>query len=120
MLLKSGDRGISGAFRDWKEQKTVMNQKIKNAIDEYVFLLPDLYSTPNDHSRLVNIAYVVEVNNEGISDDFKEVFFNTLSHRFNNYENDVIQTFYQERLKQIEDYSYVISVLKSMELLKVS
>lgn len=97
-----------------------MNQRIKDAIYEYVLLLPDLFSSSNDHSRLVNIAYVVEINNEGIGDDFKEVFLNAISQRFNNYEDDAIKTFYQERLKQIEDYSYVISILKSMKLLKIS
>lgn len=95
-----------------------MNKKIQSAIDNYVSLLPDLYSSPNDHSRLVEIAYEVEICNESIGDEFKQYFHDALSKRFNNYAEKTVQEFYLKRIKQIENYSYPISVLKTDELLK--
>ena len=51
-----------------------MNQRLKNAIEAYVLLLPDMYSSPNDYSRLVRIAYEFEISDAKFDDEFKDFF----------------------------------------------
>ena len=97
-----------------------MNQRLKNAIEAYVLLLPDMYSSPNDYSRLVRIAYEFEISDAKFDDEFKDFFIKFLSNKFNRYNPDSVESFYQERKEQIEDYCYVIGSLKSMDLLKLA
>lgn len=103
-----------------KAEVSIMNQRLKNAIEAYVLLLPDMYSSPNDYSRLVRIAYEFEISDAKFDDEFKDFFIQTLSNKFNKYDLTLIENFYQERKGQIEDYVYVIGRLKSMDLLKLA
>lgn len=70
-----------------------MNQRLKNAIEAYVLLLPDMYSSPNDYSRLVRIAYEFEISGAKFDDEFKDFFIKALSNKFNRYDPDSIENF---------------------------
>ena len=95
-----------------------MNQELKNSINAYVSLLPDMYSSPNDDYRLMRIAYEFETTEARFDDELKSFFVDTLSQKFKDYSKEFIEEFYQERKKQIESFAYVIGGLKTMNLLK--
>lgn len=95
-----------------------MNQELKNSINVYVSLLPDLYPSPNDDCRLVRIAYESEMAGARFDNEFKSFFLDTLSQKFKDYSKELIEEFYQERKEQIESFSYVIGKLRTMGLLK--
>lgn len=115
-----GEQRILLCFLGLEAEVNFMNQRLKNAIEAYVLLLPDmLYSSPNDYSRLVRIAYEFEISDARFDDEFKDFFIQALSNKFNRYDLTLIENFYQERKEQIEGYVYVIGRLKSMDLLKL-
>ena len=95
-----------------------MNQELKNSINTYVSLLPDMYSSPNDDGRLVRIAYEFEITGAKFDDEFEVFFVDALSQKFKNYSKKTIEEFYQERKRQIESFAYVIDRLNAMNLLK--
>lgn len=114
-----GEQRILLCFLGLEAEVNFMNQRLKNAIEAYVLLLPDMYSSPDDYSRLVRIAYEFEISDARFDDEFKDFFIQALSNKFNRYDLTLIENFYQERKEQIEGYVYVIGRLKSMDLLKL-
>ena len=94
-----------------------MSPKLKEAIKTYVQLLPDLYYSANDINRLLMVAYQLEINDDHF-DDFKHCFWETLSERFDNYEEKDVVDFYNKRIDDVDDYLLVIRRLRKMDLLK--
>ncbi len=96
-----------------------MNQKLIDAINAYVLSLPDMYISPNDDSRIVRIAYEIEKSEVQLNDDFDSCFLQALSQKFERfYSKESMEDFYQACKSKIENSVYVISKLKSMDLLK--
>lgn len=96
-----------------------MNQELMDAINAYVLSLPDMYISPNDDSRLVRIAYEIEKSEMRLNDDFDSCFLHALSQKFERfYAKESMEDFYQVCKSKMENFVYVISKLKSMDLLK--
>ncbi len=101
-----------------KGEKTInnfnkMNSEVRTSIDSYVILLPDTFhKSPNDNSRLVEIAYYCEKDNAGFDDEFRDYFIHKLSEKFKEFSMELIEDFYGYAKEKIEKYSYVVYELK--------
>ena len=96
-----------------------MNADLKSSLDTFVTLLPDyLPESPvnaHDSGRLIMVAYRSEKINEPVDFDY---LFDLLRDKYSDFRNEDIHKFVDTCKSVLDDWKFVIGLLKNKDLLK--